>query len=82
MIAQQLKVSGSGKSGGTWFKVDTLSVSYDHPFDMQLEYTLNLDFTNQTDRVAVELDLASARSLVEAIQQVLQQAEIGGFLEI
>ena len=47
MIAQQVMITGSGKAGANWFKVDTASVSYDHPFDMPLEYTLNLDFTTQ-----------------------------------
>ena len=85
MIAQQAKVSGSGKAGSGWFRVDTASVSYDHPFDMPLEYTLNLDFTNQAGgpgaRVAVELDAASARKLLEVIQEVMRQAEEGGFVE-
>ena len=84
MIAQQAKVSGSGKAGSGWFRVDTASVSYDHPFDMPLEYTLNLDFTNQAGgpgaRVAVELDAASARKLLEVIQEVMRQAVAGGFV--
>jgi hypothetical protein len=66
MIARQINVSGSTKSGAYWSRVDTASVSFDHPFDMPLEYTLNLDFTNQAGgRVAVELDAESARKLVE-----------------
>jgi hypothetical protein len=85
MIAHQAKVNGSGKAGSDWFHVDTASVSYDHPYDMPLEYTLNLDFTTQTgspgDRVAVELDAESARRLVQAIQEVMRQAEQGGFVE-
>ena len=84
MIAQQLIVNGSGKAGTGWFRLDQASVSYDHPFDMPLEYTLNLDFTNQSAepgvRVAVELDAASARQLVEVIQQVMNKAEQGGFV--
>lgn len=84
MIAQQVNVSGSGKGTAGWFSVDTASVSYDHPFDMPLEYTLNLDFVNQSAgpgaRVAVELDFASARALVETINAVLAEAEAGGFL--
>ncbi len=47
MIAQQVNISGSGKAGEGWFRLDTASVSYDHPFDMPLEYSLNLDFTKQ-----------------------------------
>jgi hypothetical protein len=85
MIAQQVKVTGSGKAGADWFKLDTASVSYDHPFSMPLEYTLNLDFTNQAGgpaaRVAVELDVASAKVLVETIQEVMRQAEAGRFVE-
>jgi len=85
MIAQQVNVSGSGKAGTGWFRVDQASVSYDHPFDMPLEYALNIDFTSQAGapgaRVAVELDAASARKLVEVIQEVMRQAEKGGFVE-
>jgi hypothetical protein len=86
MIAQQVKVNGSGKSGLGWFKLDQVSVSYDHPFNMPLEYTLNLDFTNQAGgpaaRVAVELDAESARALVSSIKAVLGNAEQGGYLEV
>jgi hypothetical protein len=85
MIAQQTPISGSGKAGAGWFRVDQLSVSYDHPFDMPLEYALNLDFTNQAAgpgaRVAVELDTTSARRLVEVIQEVMKKAEAGGFVK-
>jgi hypothetical protein len=84
MIAQQVNISGSGKTGSGWFRVDQASVSFDHPFDMPLEYALNLDFTNQAGgpgaRVAVELDAASARRLVEVIQEVMKKAEAGGFV--
>jgi Family of unknown function (DUF6295) len=85
MIAQQVKITGSGKSGSNWFRVDQASVSYDHPFDMPLEYALNIDLTNQAGgpgaRLAVELDAESARKLVEVILEVLLRAEAGGFLK-
>ena len=85
MIAQQATINGSGKAASGWFRVDQASVSYDHPFDMPLEYTLNLDFTSQAgnpgSRVAVELDAPSARRLVELIQEVLTKAEQGGFID-
>jgi hypothetical protein len=84
MISQQVRINGSGKAGSGWFKVDQASVSYDHPFDLPLEYSLNLDFTNQAGppgtRVAVELDAASARKLVEVILEVMKQAQDGGFI--
>jgi hypothetical protein len=85
MIAKQVNITGSGKTGAGWIIVNQASVSYDHPFDMPLEYTLNIDFTNQAGepgaRVAVELDAASARKLVEVIQEVMRLAEAGGFVE-
>jgi hypothetical protein len=85
MIAEQATIKGSGKAGSGWFKVDLASVSYDHPFDMALEYTLNLDFTNQAgepgSRVAVEMDWKSAQKLVALIQSAMRQAEEGGFVE-
>ena len=84
MITQQVGIEGSGKAGEDWFTVDQASVSYDHPFDMPLEYTLNLDFTNQAGgvgaRVAVEMDYESARRLVGVIQDVMKQAQAGGFV--
>ncbi len=81
MISQQVKVNGSGKAGKDWSRLDQASVSYDHPFDMPVEYSLNLDFTNQAGiRVAVELDEQSARQLIAAINEVMRQAESGGFV--
>ncbi len=65
MIATQVAVAGSGKGPGGWFPVQQANVSYDHPFDVPLEYALNIDFVNEAQgpgaRVAVELDAASAR---------------------
>ncbi len=84
MISQQVKVSGSGKGPDGWFPLQQVNVSYDHPFNAELEYALNLDFVNDAlepaARVAVELDAASARALVETIQAVLARAEAGGYL--
>ena len=85
MISQQASLSGSGKGTSGWFNVDVVSVSFDHPFHVALEYALNIDFANQAQgpgaRVAVELDAASARALVETINAVLAKAEQGGFLQ-
>ncbi len=84
MIAQQVAIDGSGKGTAGWFKVQQASVSYDHPYQMPLEYALNIDFVNEAlgpgARVAVELNETSARMLVATINAVLAQAEAGGFL--
>ena len=84
MIAMQIKVEGSGKGTQGWFKLGEADVSYDHPFEAPFEHALNIDFVNEAlgpgARVAVELSVESARSLVEAIQAVLVQAEKGGYV--
>ncbi len=84
MIAERVKVQGSGKGSEGWFPLSHASVSYDHPFDAPLEHALNIDFVNDEmgpgARVAVELSEEAARALVETIQVVLAQAETGGHL--
>lgn len=85
MIAQQEKIDGSGKGTSGWFTLRELNVSYDHPFNAPFEHALNLDFVNESQgsgaRVAVELSVEAARTLVETIQAVLARAEAGGYLE-
>ena len=85
MIAKQVKIEGSGKGTTGWFKLKEANVSYDHPFDAPFEHALNIDFVNEAQgagaRVAVELSVEAARTLVETIQAVLKTAESGGYLE-
>jgi hypothetical protein len=85
MIAEQIKVDGSGKGKSGWFTLGQANVSYDHPFNAPMEHALNIDFVNEAmgpgARVAVELSPEAAKSLVETIQAVLEQAEAGGHLE-
>ncbi len=82
MIAERVQIEGSGKGTSGWLRVTQANVSYDHPFDAPMEHALNIDFVNEDRgpgaRVAVELSAESARSLVEAILDVLDQAEAGG----
>jgi hypothetical protein len=86
MIAQQVKIDGSGKGAGGWFPLQEADISYDHPFNAPFEHALNIDFVNEAQgpgaRVAVELSVEAAKTLVEAIQAVLQRAETGGYLKI
>jgi len=85
MIARQVEVEGRGKGAGGWFTVRQANVSYDHPFSLPLEHALNIDFVNEAQgpgaRVAVELTVESARTLVETIQAVLTRAEAAGYLD-
>ena len=83
MIAQQVKIDGCGKGAGGWFTLHEANVSYDHPYSAPFEHALNIDFVNEAlgpgARVAVELSLEAAQTLVEAIQAVLKRAEEGGY---
>ena len=85
MIAQQVKIEGSGKGTSGWFKLGEADVSYDHPFDAPYEHALNIDFVNEAlgpgARVAVELSPEAAQKLVDTILAVLNRAEAGGYLE-
>ncbi len=79
-LAETAQVSGSGKGPRGWFKLEQVSVSYDHPSDAPPEYTLNIDFVSQTEgpsaRVAVELTAESAKKLVQTILTTLSRAGI------
>ena len=86
MIAQQVKITGSGKAAGGWFTLREANVSYDQPFNAPFEHALNIDFVNESQgpgaRVAVELSAEAAHTLVETILAVLNRAEAGGYLEV
>ena len=84
MIVEQIKIEGSGKGAGGWFKLQEANVSYDHPFNAPMEHALNIDFVNESQgpgaRVAVELSAEAARALVASIQAVLARADAGGHI--
>jgi len=85
MIAKQVKIDGCGKGTSGWFTLHEANVSYDHPFNASFEHALNIDFVNEAQgpgaRVAVELSVEAAQTLVETILAVLNRAEAGGYLE-
>lgn len=84
MIAEQIKIEGSGKGREGWFKLNEANVSYDHPFHAPVEHALNIDFVNEAQgpsaRVAVELSTEAARALVATIQAVLDEADARGHI--
>lgn len=85
MIVNQAKIWGSGKGAHGWFTLREVNVSYDHPFHAPLEHALNIDFVNASEgpsaRVAIELNVESARQLAQTILATLERAEAGGYLE-
>ena len=84
MIAEKVKIEGSGKGTNGWFTLNQANVSYDHPFNAPFEHALNIDFVNESlgasARVAVELSEPAARELVRSILSVLDEAEAGGHI--
>jgi hypothetical protein len=78
-IVEHTPLAGSGKGASGWFKVAQAHVTYDHPFHVDLEHALNIDFTNDAAgvdaRVAVELTLDSAKDLAAAILAAVERAE-------
>lgn len=85
MIATKVAVHGGGKGQSGWFPVTQANVGYDHTAFMQNEHALLIDFVNPSlppsARVAVELDIASGKALVEQLQAAIKAAEESGFPE-
>lgn len=61
--------------GSNWFHVDHATVYFDHPVHAMAAHTLNIDLADPSKgpaaRVAIEMTLGSARSLVAAIEAAL-----------
>ena len=82
-IAMSAAVTGAGKGASGWFQISQANVGYDHATHSQLDHALLLDFVNPdmgaSARVAVEMDLASGKALVEQLQAAIAEAESEGF---
>ncbi len=85
MIANTASINGAGKGSDGWFAVNQATVAYDHATHSRSEHALLLDFSNYdigpSARVALELDLASARALLEQLGATIQAAEESGVAE-
>jgi len=82
MISVQTPISGMGKGATGWFAVTQANVGFDHAAHTQAEHALLLDFVNPSmgagARVALEMDLASGRALVDKLQAAIALAEESG----
>jgi hypothetical protein len=85
MIQMRTKVTGGGKGAQGWFPVTQANVGYDHTTYLRQEHALLLDFVNPdmdpSARVAVELDIASGKALIEQLKAAIEAAEGSGFPE-
>jgi hypothetical protein len=69
-------VTGAAHSNGRSMDVARAVVAFTHPIDLALEHALCIDFRagngDPSERVAVELDMTSARELAYSILGALQ----------
>jgi hypothetical protein len=75
-VTSTVDVAGSAYRGDDWFRVGRAVVYFDHPQDAPLDHALCIDVWGGTERVAVELDAASARRLAETIIATLEHDEV------
>jgi Family of unknown function (DUF6295) len=84
-ISHSTRIAGSGKGAAGWFAVSQANVGFDHATHAPLEHALLLDFVNPSlgpgARVAIELNIASGKALVERLQAVIAEAERSGVAE-
>ena len=82
MISLRTPVNGGGKGAAGWFPLTQVNIAYDHAAFMRQEHAVLLDFVNPSinpsARVAVELDVESARALVAQLQATIAAAEESG----
>jgi hypothetical protein len=85
MISVKTPISGAGKGAAGWFPVTQANVGFDHATHTQAEHALLLDFVNPElgvgARIALELNLASGKALVEQLQSAIAAAERSGVSE-
>ncbi|HEY8674687.1 MAG TPA: DUF6295 family protein [Candidatus Dormibacteraeota bacterium] len=74
-ITMKTSVTGSAKAGGAWTPISNAVVAVDHPSHATLDHALIVDFTSAgrpvSERVALELSVASARELISCMQSAL-----------
>jgi hypothetical protein len=78
-ISNTTPIAGVGKGPGGWFPLIQATVAYDHATHSVAEHALLLDFTNYDigteARVALEMDLASGKALLEQLRGAIEAAE-------
>jgi hypothetical protein len=84
-ICHSAQIVGSGKAGAGWFPVVKANVGFDHPVHAPFDHALLLDFVNPDlgvgARVAVEMNVASGKALMEQLRVAIEAAEASGVAE-
>lgn len=77
LVGTAVEGAGFGRKG--WFPVTRVNITYDHPFHVDLEHAVTVDFVDTSGpldaRVGVELTVESARALAEALLAACAEAE-------
>ena len=70
-IVERTNVSGGGRGAQGWFTLAEVSVSYDHPFHVQLEHALNIapQYVEPGDAVIVSGDLGRHGMAIMAVRE-------------
>src|SRR3954468_13373205 len=79
-IATKTRVTGSATTVAGWSNVDEATIGFDHATHLWTDHAVRFDFTRSgtADRVAIELDLPSAKALLRELQDVVGAAERSG----
>jgi hypothetical protein len=78
-------IAGSGLLADGWTSLGDAVVYFDHPVDAPDDHALCIDLRGRSgdpaERIAVELDAASARRLAETILAILDDPEVVPLLD-
>jgi hypothetical protein len=81
-ISYTASITGAGKGSQGWFPVTQANVAYDHATHTMAEHAFLLDFTNYAigpeARVGLEMDVHSAKALLEQLSAAIEAAEATG----
>jgi len=82
-VTRTADVRGSSAyDGNDWTAADRAVVYFDHPQDAMADHALCIDvWSGDGRRIAVELDVDSARRLIGAIDDVLSSREVQHVLQ-
>jgi hypothetical protein len=81
-ISRSVPVEGAARGTSGWFPLSEATVGFDHSTHTSADHALLVDFSNYGlgtgSRVAVELNLASGKALLQALEQAIAAAESTG----
>jgi hypothetical protein len=71
-VSRRTDILGTAWVRGDALDVSKATVSFTHPIELPLEHALCIDLGGGSERVTVELDVASAESLAKSILEAIE----------